>query len=180
MCLFNLPMCRMRLLRPRVHTPNWRLRAVMSMHKHMLRKTVCPLELLAAHTLRLPRLLVCPYFPMHSVHRQHSVQTPCWTGYGPSAACLCAHLGLHCAEYCVAPPPPCLPNIATSVSQQKGSLGQVMGAWSLTSFLLSSHVLSVLATQHALHQLTLSLWACPLLRHEPVGCQHALCRRDRS
>ncbi|CAK0734715.1 hypothetical protein CVIRNUC_000471 [Coccomyxa viridis] len=28
-------------------------------------------------------------------------------------------------EYCVAPPPPCLPNIATSVSQQKGSLGQV-------------------------------------------------------
>ena len=71
-----------------MHTPNWRLRAVMSMHKHMLRKTVCPLELPAAHTLRLPRLLVCPYFPMLSVHRQHSVQTPCWTGYGPSAACL--------------------------------------------------------------------------------------------
>ena len=29
------------------------------------------------------------------------------------------------AEYCVAPPPPCLPTIATSVAQQKGSLGQV-------------------------------------------------------
>ena len=43
-------------------------------------------------------------------------------------ACLCAQLDLHCAEYCVAPPPPCLPNIATSVSQQKDSLGQVMVA----------------------------------------------------
>lgn len=29
------------------------------------------------------------------------------------------------AEYCVAPPPPCLPTIATSVAQQKGFLGQV-------------------------------------------------------
>ena len=39
---------------------------------------------------------------------------------------------LLCAvEYCVAPPPPCLPNIATSVAQQKGFLGQVR---SLLSF----------------------------------------------
>lgn len=30
------------------------------------------------------------------------------------------------AEYCVAPPPPSLPNIATSVAQQKGYLGQVV------------------------------------------------------
>ena len=95
-----------------------------------------------------PRVL---HFPAYSVHRQHSVQRPCWTGHGPScpAACLHAQLGLHCAEYCVAPPPPCLPNIATSVSQQKDSLGQVMGAWTLISVLLSIHVLPVLATQHA-------------------------------